>query len=137
MPETSKITPFLMFTGRAQEALDFYMQQFTDAEILQISHYGPETPDREGTVAQALFRIGNQKLMAIDSPPVHEFDFTPSLTLFVNCADEADIDRLAASLAEGGFVMMPLSTDYPFAAKYTWLSDRFGVSWQLSLADDG
>lgn len=136
MAETSKVTPFLMFTGRAQEALDFYMKQFSDAEILQISHYGPEMPDREGTVAQAVFRIGDQKLMAIDSPPVHDFDFTPSLSLFVNCENEAEIDRLAGALSEGGFVMMPLSTDYPFAAKYIWLNDRFGVSWQLSLAAD-
>lgn len=128
-----RITPCLMFTGRAQEAIDFYMEQFKDAEILSISHYGPEEPDREGTVTQALFRLGNQELMAIDSPPVHEFDFTPSLSLVVDCEDGAEIDRLAENLAEGGFVMMPLSTDYPFAAKYTWLSDRFGVSWQLFL----
>ena len=133
---SGKVTPFLMFTGRAQEALDFYIEQFGDAEILQIHHYGPEDPDREGSVVQALFRIKDQVLMAIDSPAIHEFDFTPSLSLFVNCESEAEIDRLAAGLSEGGFVMMPLSEDYPFAAKYIWLSDRFGVSWQLSLADE-
>jgi predicted 3-demethylubiquinone-9 3-methyltransferase (glyoxalase superfamily) len=74
--------------------------------------------------------------MAIDSPPVHAFDFTPWLSLFVTCASEDEIDRLFAGLSEGGFVMMPLSTEHGFAAKYAWLSDRFGVSWQLSLQLD-
>lgn len=130
----TKVTPFLMFTGRAGEALDFYREHFRDSEIIQISRYGAEEADREGAVAQAVFRIGNQVLMAIDSPPVHAFDFTPSMSLFVECEDEAEIDRLSAALSEGGTVMMPLSGDYPFAAQYTWLSDKFGVSWQLSLS---
>lgn len=135
-PKPSKVTPFLMFTGRAQEALDLYLEVFDDAELLAVQRHGPEGQGVEGTVLHATFRIGDQVLMAIDSPPVHGFDFTPSLSLFVACASEAEIDRLYASLREGGVVMMELSTEYPFAAKYAWLSDRFGVSWQLSLALD-
>ena len=129
----SKVAPFLMFTGRAQEALDLYRDLFDDLEVLAVRHHGPGGAGAEGTVEHATFRIGDQVLMAIDSPPVHAFDFTPSLSLFVTCASEAEIDRLFAGLSEGGAVMMPLSTEYPFAAKYAWLSDRFGVSWQLSL----
>jgi predicted 3-demethylubiquinone-9 3-methyltransferase (glyoxalase superfamily) len=129
----SKVTPFLMFTGRAQEALDQYLALFDDAEVLAVRHHGAGGMGAEGTVEHATFRIGDQVLMAIDSPPVHAFDFTPSLSLFVACESEAEIDRLFAGLSDGGTVMMPLSDEYPFAAKYAWLSDRFGVSWQLSL----
>jgi predicted 3-demethylubiquinone-9 3-methyltransferase (glyoxalase superfamily) len=129
----SKVTPFLMFTGRAQEALDVYMGLFDDAEILSLERYGADGPGAEGTILHARFRIGDQVLMAFDSPPVHAFDFTPSLSLFVTCESEEEIDRLFAGLSAGGFVMMDLSTEHGFAAKYAWLSDRFGVSWQLSL----
>jgi predicted 3-demethylubiquinone-9 3-methyltransferase (glyoxalase superfamily) len=132
-PRTSKVTPFLMFTGRAQEALDLYLALFDDAEVVAVHRYGAEGTGAEGTIMHARFRIGDQVLMAIDSPPVHAFDFTPSLSLFVTCESEAEIDRLFAGLSEGGSVMMPLSTEHGFAAKYAWLSDRFGVSWQLSL----
>jgi predicted 3-demethylubiquinone-9 3-methyltransferase (glyoxalase superfamily) len=135
-PRAAKVTPFLMFTGRAQEALDLYMAVFDDAELIAVQRHGPEGPGAEGTIMHATFRIGEQVLMAIDSPPVHAFDFTPSLSLFVTCASEEEIDRLFAGLSEGGSVMMPLSTEYGFAAKYAWLSDRFGVSWQLSLQLD-
>jgi predicted 3-demethylubiquinone-9 3-methyltransferase (glyoxalase superfamily) len=129
----SKVTPFLMFTGRAQEALDLYLGLFDDAEVLDVRRHGSGGAGAEGTIEHATFRIGDQVLMAIDSPPVHAFDFTPSLSLFVTCASEEEIDRLFAGLSEGGVVMMELSTAYGFAAKYAWLSDRFGVSWQLSL----
>ncbi|MNG41952.1 3-demethylubiquinone-9 3-methyltransferase [compost metagenome] len=63
----------------------------------------------------------------------HAFTFTPSMSLYVTCETEAEIDRLFGSLSEGGSVMMPLAA-YPFSEKFGWLSDRFGVSWQLTLA---
>jgi predicted 3-demethylubiquinone-9 3-methyltransferase (glyoxalase superfamily) len=129
----SKVTPFLMFTGRAEEALTFYAGLFDDAAFEVVERYGPEGPGAEGSIVHARMRIGDQAFMAFDSPPVHAFDFTPSLSLFVTCDSEEEIDRLFAGLSEGGFVMMPLSTEYGFSAKYAWLSDRFGVSWQLSL----
>ena len=130
----SKVAPFLMFTGRAEEALKLYLEVFDDAELIATQRHGPDGPGEEGKIMHATFRIGDQVLMAIDSPPVHAFDFTPSLSLFVTCENEEEIDRLFAALSEDGDVMMPLSTEYPFAAKYAWLSDRFGVSWQLSLS---
>ena len=129
----SKVTPFLMFTGRAEEALTLYRELFDDAEFDVVERYGPEGPGAEGSVMHARLRIGDQVLIAFDSPPVHAFDFTPSLSLFVSCDSEEEIDRLFEGLSEGGSVMMPLSTEYGFAAKHAWLSDRFGVSWQLSL----
>ena len=131
----SKGTPFLMFTGSAEEALTLYRDLF-DAEFEVAQRYGPEGTGAEGSIMHARIRIGDQVLIAFDSPPVHAFDFTPSLSLFVSCDTEQEIDRLFTGLSEGGFVMMPLSTEYGCAAKYAWLSDRFGVSWQLSLALD-
>ena len=58
--------------------------------------------------------------------------FTPAISLYVDCASEAEIDRLFAQLSEGGSILMPLAS-YPFSEKFCWLADRFGVSWQLSL----
>ena len=90
----SRVTPFLMFTWRAEEALTFYAGLFDDAAYEVIERYGPEGPGAEGSVMHARLRIGDQAFMAFDSPPVHAFDFTPSLSLFVSCASEEEIDRL-------------------------------------------
>jgi predicted 3-demethylubiquinone-9 3-methyltransferase (glyoxalase superfamily) len=73
--------------------------------------------------------------MAMDSHIPNEFTFTPASSFFVNCDDEAEIDRLFAALSEGGSVLMPLDA-YPFAARYAWVQDRFGVSWQLVFAGE-
>ncbi len=72
--------------------------------------------------------------MATDSPVKHDFAFTPAMSLFVDCATEAEIEALYAKLSEGGQVLMPLNA-YPFSPKFGWLSDKFGVSWQLNLAN--
>jgi predicted 3-demethylubiquinone-9 3-methyltransferase (glyoxalase superfamily) len=70
--------------------------------------------------------------MCIDSPVKHNFTFTPAMSLFVDCADEAELDTLFAKLSEGGQVLMPLD-NYGFSRKFGWLADKFGVSWQLNL----
>jgi len=67
-----------------------------------------------------------------DSNIKHDFTFTPSVSLFVTCETEEEIDRLFAGLSEGGQVLMPLA-QYPFSPKFAWVQDRFGLSWQLSL----
>ena len=76
--------------------------------------------------------LAGQTFMCIDSPVKHGFTFTPAMSLFVDCADEPEIDTLFAKLSEGGQVLMPLG-QYPFASKFGWVSDQFGVSWQLNL----
>lgn len=114
--------------------MNFYVASFPDAEILSMERYGAEEPEREGTVKTASFRIADQTLLCIDSPDVHAFGFTPSVSFFFDCPDEASLDGLFAMLSEQGQVMMPPG-EYPFAKKYAWLSDRFGVSWQLSFTD--
>jgi predicted 3-demethylubiquinone-9 3-methyltransferase (glyoxalase superfamily) len=62
----------------------------------------------------------------------HAFTFTPSLSLFVDCAGEDALDRRFAALSDGGQVLMP-PADYGFSRKFAWVQDRFGVSWQLNL----
>jgi uncharacterized glyoxalase superfamily protein PhnB len=81
---------------------------------------------------QATFSLAGQPFMCIDSPVKHDFGFTPAMSLFVRCETEAELDRLYATLAEQGTELMPLG-DYGFSAKFGWVNDRFGVSWQLNL----
>lgn len=128
-----QVTTFLMFTGQAEAALTLYTSVFANSRILSLTRYGSGEDGAEGTVKHATFSLNGLEFMAIDSNPVHAFTFTPSISLFVKCADEAEIDRVYAALVEGGGVMMPLGA-YPFARKFAWIADRFGVSWQLSLA---
>jgi len=120
----------LMFTGQAQEAIDFYTGLFEDSGIDVVEPYGPDTPDMAGQIVHARFHIMGQPVLAMDSPPVHAFTFTPSTSFFVTCESEAEVDRLFAALSEGGSVLMDLGA-YPFAKRYSWVNDRFGVSWQL------
>lgn len=127
-----KITTFLMFTGQAEEAMSFYTSLFEQSKILSISRYGPGEAGAEGSVQHATFSLHGQEFMCIDSNIQHDFSFTPAVSLYVNCATEAEIDTLFARLSQGGEVLMPLD-HYPFSEKFAWVADRFGVSWQLSL----
>jgi predicted 3-demethylubiquinone-9 3-methyltransferase (glyoxalase superfamily) len=126
-----KITTFLMFEGRAEEAMTFYTSLFKDAEIVSVTRYGPGETGAEGTVQHATFSLAGQEFMCIDSSG-HEFTFTPAVSLFVQCDTEDELDRLYAALSEGGQPLMPLG-EYGFSAKFGWVADRFGVSWQLNL----
>lgn len=128
-----KITTFLMFEGGAEEAMNFYLSLFDDAEVVAITRYGAEGPGPEGSVMHAIFALAGQQFMCSDSYQHHGFSFTPSVSLFVDCADEAELDRLFAALSEKGAVLMPLG-DYGFSRKFGWVNDRYGVSWQLNLA---
>uniref|UniRef100_A0AAU2JVJ6 VOC family protein n=1 Tax=Streptomyces sp. NBC_00049 TaxID=2903617 RepID=A0AAU2JVJ6_9ACTN len=130
MPQ--KITTFLMFEGRAEEALTFYTSLFEDSEVVDIARYGPEGPGAEGTVVRATFSLAGQRFMCIDSFVEHAFGFTPAVSLFVECDTEAELDRLYGALADQGEELMPLGS-YGFSPKFGWVNDRFGVSWQLNL----
>jgi len=127
-----KITTFLMFDGQAEEAMDLYVSLFDDAEILSITRYGPDEAGEEGTVQHATFSLNGQTFMGIDSNVEHAFSFTPAVSLYVRGDTEEEIDRLFEELSRDGEVHMPLDA-YPFSKKYAWISDRYGVSWQLSL----
>ncbi|NEX94197.1 VOC family protein [Caulobacter sp. 17J65-9] len=128
----TQIRPFLMFEGRAEEAMSFYVAQF-GGRVVDIARYGPGQPGPEGTVMKATFEIAGLQVMCSDSFVKHAFTFTPSTSMFVDVDDEAQIERLAVAMAEGGGVLMPLG-DYGFSKRFAWVSDRFGVSWQLNLA---
>jgi predicted 3-demethylubiquinone-9 3-methyltransferase (glyoxalase superfamily) len=127
------VHPFLMFEGKAEEAMNFYVSLFPGAKILDIKRYGANQPGPEGSVMKASFSIGNQTVLCTDSFVKHGFTFTPSFSFFVDCASEEEIGRLSASVSEGGATLMPLG-EYGFSRKFAWVSDRFGVSWQLNLA---
>jgi predicted 3-demethylubiquinone-9 3-methyltransferase (glyoxalase superfamily) len=127
-----KVKPFLMFEGKAEEAMSFYVSLFPGGEIIDIVRYGAGGAGPEGSVMQARFSIGDQTIMCIDSPVKHGFTFTPSFSLFVECESEEELQRLYTSLAEGGKALMPLG-NYGFSRQFGWLDDRYGVSWQLNL----
>lgn len=78
-----KLTPFLMFEGKAEEAMQFYVGLFEDSQIRLVEKYGPGEGGPEGSVKRADFTVAGQELIAIDSPIKHAFTFTPSVSLFV------------------------------------------------------
>ncbi|MGG0290871.1 VOC family protein [Bacillus pacificus] len=129
-----KITTFLMFEGKAEEAMNFYTSLFDQSEIVSISRYDENGPGKEGTVIQATFTLHGQEFMCIDSYVNHNFTFTPAMSLYVTCDTEEEIETAFNKLAEDGAVLMPLGS-YPFSKKFGWLNDKYGVSWQLTLAE--
>lgn len=129
----TKATPFLMFQhGKAEEALDFYIAVVPDSRIVSIERFGAEGPGPAGSVLRAHVEIAGQPVMAHDSFIAHGFDFTPSWSFLLDCADEAEADRLFAALGAGGAVLMPLD-NYGWSRRFGWVSDRFGVAWQINL----
>jgi predicted 3-demethylubiquinone-9 3-methyltransferase (glyoxalase superfamily) len=129
---TQKVTTFLMFEGVAEEAMTFYVSLFKDAEVVNVNRYSADAAGKEGSVEHATFSLAGQQFMCIDSPAEHAFTFTPSNSLYVQCDDEAEIDRLYAALGDGGSALMPLG-NYGFSPRFGWVNDRYGVSWQLNL----
>lgn len=126
------ITPFLMFGGDAEEAINVYLSLFDGSEVISLHRYGPNEAGAKGSVQHAIFSLKGQLFRCMDSTTKHDFTFTPSLSLYVRCDSDAEIDRLCTALGEGGTELMPLA-DYGFSTKFAWLNDRFGVSWQLNL----
>ena len=124
------ISPFLMFEGAAEAAMNFYVSLFAGSSIQSIARFGPEGPGKEGSVMTGILSLNGQTIMFLDSPVKHAFTFTPAISLFVECQSVEEIDRLFAVLSDGGQVLMPLDA-YPFAQRFGWTNDRFGVSWQL------
>lgn len=126
-----KATPFLMFQGNAEEALNFYTSIIDEAEIINMVRYRG-SGDTEGSSLQATLSIKGQEFMCLDSKIKHEFDFTPSFSIYITCEDEGEINSLFEKLTAGGIVLMPLQ-QYDFSKRFAWVQDKFGVSWQLDL----
>jgi predicted 3-demethylubiquinone-9 3-methyltransferase (glyoxalase superfamily)/uncharacterized protein YndB with AHSA1/START domain len=129
---SQSLMPQLMFEGDAEEAMRFYVSVFFPARIEHIERYGDGDGAPPGTVKQATLRIGDQIVRCIDSPVEHGFTFTPAISLAVRGASVDAVDRAFARLADGGTVLMALDR-YPFSERFGWVTDRFGVSWQISI----
>lgn len=119
------VIPSLLFTGRAQnragEAGEFYVSVFDDAELGNRYPYGEQTgPATPDALMFSEFRIGEQWFAAMDSGVEMDADFGCGVSLEVQCADQAEIDRLWEALSA-----------VPEAEQCGWLADRFGVSWQI------
>jgi len=127
--------PFLMFTGDAQAAMDLYVATFPESRILSSAKYGDGGPGPAGTIMAATFTLCGREYMCSDSPVKHAFTFTPSSSIFVECDSMEMLERTFAILSEGGGVLMPPG-NYGFSRHFCWINDRFGVSWQLNLAQE-
>jgi len=113
-----KITPYLWFDTQAEEAVNLYVSLFKDAKILNISRYGDNTPGQTGKVMLITFQLDGQEFVALNGGP--QFKFTEAISLFVNCENQVEVDRLWDKLSEGGEVQ-----------QCGWLKDRYGLSWQI------
>lgn len=126
-----KITPFLWFDGKAEEAMRFYTSLFTNSEITRLKKWDKEVPFpsvREGQVMEGTFVLDGFELHAFDAGPL--FKFNPSISFFVIYESEDEVNKLWEKLIDGGEAMMPLD-HYEWSDRYGWLTDQFGISWQL------
>ncbi|KOS63244.1 VOC family protein [Lysinibacillus agricola] len=119
-------TTFLMFQGQANEAIQQYQQWFSELQVESLTYM-----ENSQQVAMAVLHLKGLKMMVNDSVIQHNFTFTPSTSIFVECESEEEIDSLVAQILEGGQALMPLD-NYGFSKKFAWIQDRFGVSWQLT-----
>ncbi|MEV7913662.1 VOC family protein [Streptomyces griseus] len=114
-----KITPCLWYDGQAKEAAEHYVAIFGgDSRIGDITYYGEEAPGKAGSVLTVDFRLAGQDFIGLNGGP--QFPFTEAISLSVDCADQAEVDRFWAALSEGG-------EEGPCG----WVKDKFGVSWQV------
>jgi len=129
-----ELRTFLTFQGGvAAAALDLYRDVFDDFELIEIERYGRGDGPPEGSVKIAKFRLAGSSFSCADSPIRHQWGFTPAVSLWIECTDSNEQDRLFDALGDGGNVYMPLD-DYGFSTRFGWVGDRFGVTWQLNLA---
>lgn len=105
-----KITTFLWFDGKAEEAADFYVSIFKDSKV--ISTMGPK-----GSAMGVTFQLEGQEFIGLNGGP--KYKFTPAISLFVNCETQAEVDELWGKLSDGQF------------EQCGWLQDKYGLSWQV------
>ena len=113
-----KITPFLWFDGKAEEAMNFYTSIFKKSKLVSLTRYGETGPGPKGTVMSAIFNLEGQEFMVLNGGPL--FKFSPAISFFVNCRTQEEVDELWERLSVGGEKQM-----------CGWLKDKFGVSWQI------
>ena len=113
-----KITPFLWFDSKAEEAANFYVSVFKNSRIVSIMRYGEAGPGPKGSVMSATFQLDGQDFIALNGGPM--FTFSPAISFFVNCESQEEVDKLWEKLSEGGEKQ-----------RCGWLKDKYGVSWQI------
>ena len=113
-----KITTFLTFNDQAEEAVNFYTSIFEDSKIVSTSRYGEAGPGPEGALMSATFELDGQRFMALNGGP--SFGFAQGISLFVDCETQEEVDELWEKLSAGGE-----------KGPCGWLTDKFGVSWQV------
>ncbi len=126
------VTPFLMFQGSAEEAVDLYLSVFAGSQRTDVVNRGADGSAAAGKLQRATLIIGEQRIRIFDSDPVHAFTFTPSFSLFVDFDAEPELEKAFRLLSDGGTTLMP-PNNYGFSKQFAWINDRFGVSWQLNL----
>jgi predicted 3-demethylubiquinone-9 3-methyltransferase (glyoxalase superfamily) len=112
-----KITPFLWFDGNAEEAANYYVSTFKNSSITNVSRYGGEAGE-PGTAITVSFQLEGQELIALNGGP--HYQFTPAISLFVDCKDQAEVDALWDKLGDGGEEL-----------QCGWITDKFGLTWQI------
>ena len=113
-----KITPFLWFDGKAEEAMNFYVSIFKNSKVGKVTRYGDAGPGPKGSVMSATFELEGQEFFALNGGP--QFKFTPAISLFVNCETQQEVDELWEKLSAGGR-----------KDRCGWLQDKYGLSWQI------
>ena len=113
-----KIAPCLWFDGKAEEAMHFYTSIFKDSKVGTVTRYGEAGPGENGSVMTATFEIEGQEFMALNGGPM--FKFSPAISFIVLCKTQEEVDDFWAKLLEGGAPQ-----------QCGWLTDKFGVSWQI------
>jgi predicted 3-demethylubiquinone-9 3-methyltransferase (glyoxalase superfamily) len=109
----------LWFDSEAEQAAEYYTSIWPDSEVLGVVRYGPEDPQREGTVLTASFRLGDTEYVGLNGGP-QNWAFSEAISFQILCADQDEVDHYWDRLVEGGEESM-----------CGWLKDRFGVSWQV------
>jgi predicted 3-demethylubiquinone-9 3-methyltransferase (glyoxalase superfamily) len=132
MPSTLSVV--FLFKGRAEEAMEFYTSVFEDSHIEDVEHYRSDDTGQLGQVKTATFQLCGQRVSCLDAPIPQAFDFTPSISMVVELGAHL-IDETFARLAADGQILVPLS-DYGFSGHFGWVTDRFGVSWQVQVPED-
>jgi predicted 3-demethylubiquinone-9 3-methyltransferase (glyoxalase superfamily) len=126
-----KIVPHLWYDKEAKEAALFYISLFDQSKLLNVTVI-ENTPSGDSEIVS--FELAGQQFTAISAGPY--FKFNPSISLMVACSSVEEVNTKWKALSEGGSELMPLG-EYPFSKWYGWVQDRYGLSWQLMLTDNG
>jgi len=129
-----KITPFLWFDNNAEEAVSFYTAIFDNSTIATITRYNElsaaASGQKSGTAMTVAFTLEGQNFTALNGGP--HFKLNESISFFVYCESDEKIEKIYNKLSEGGQIIFPLDK-YDWSPKYTWVKDKFGLSWQLDV----